>query len=103
MTSGVACEATGVMGVKGLASLLRERAGRLTVLVSGVSLDKLGFVSICTIAGASLRVSLVSKALWVKRLARCVGAGGNGMCEGLWVFEKFGRQKTKSRQETRAA
>jgi hypothetical protein len=48
-------------------------------------------------------VLLVSKALWVKRLARWVGAGGNGMCEGLWVFEKFGRQKTKSRQGTRAA
>jgi hypothetical protein len=91
------------MGVKGLASLLRERAGRLTVLVSGVSLDKRGFVSICTITGASVGVLLVSKALWVKRLARWVGAGGNGMCEGLWVFEKIGRQKTKSRQGTRAA
>jgi hypothetical protein len=75
----------------------------LVELASGVSLDKPLLVSICTISGASVGVSLVSKALWVKRLARWVGAGGNGMCEGLWVFEKFGRQKTKSRQETRAA
>jgi hypothetical protein len=103
MASGVAGAVTGVNGGKGLTSLLRGRAGRLAVMVSGVSLVKRGFVSICTIAGASLGVSLVSKALWVKRLARWVGAGGNGMCEGLWVFEKVGRQKTKSRQETRAA
>jgi hypothetical protein len=91
------------MGAKGLASLLRDLAGRLAVLVSGASLIKRRFVSICTSTGASLGVSLVSKALWVKRLARWVGAGGNGICEGLWVFEKVGRQKTKSRQETRAA
>jgi hypothetical protein len=91
------------MEVKGIASLLRGRAGRLAVLGSGASIVKRRFVSICTITGASLCVSLVSKALWVKRLARWVGAGGNGMCEGLWVFEKVGRQKTKSRQETRAA
>jgi hypothetical protein len=91
------------MVVNGMASFLRGRAERLAELVSGVSLDKPRFVSICTITGASVDVSLVSKALWVKRLARWVGAGGNGMCEGLWMFEKIGRQKTKSRQETRAA
>jgi hypothetical protein len=91
------------MGVNGLVSFLRGRAGRLAVLGSGASLVKRRFVSICTITGESLEVSLVSKALWVKRLARWVGAGGNGMCEGLWVFGKVGRLKTKSRQETRAA
>ncbi|WP_291914030.1 hypothetical protein [Limnohabitans sp.] len=91
------------MGVKGLASFLRDRAGRLAVLGSGASLVKRRFVSICTITGSSVCVSPLSKALWVKRLARWVGAGGNGMCEGLWVFEKVGRQKTKNRQETRAA
>jgi hypothetical protein len=101
--SGVACATTGVLGDNGPASFLRGRAGRLTEPVSGVSLVKPCFVSICTITGASVGVLLVSKALWVKRLARWVGAGGNGMCEGLWVFEKFGRQKTKSRQGTRAA
>jgi hypothetical protein len=101
--AGVACAATGFLGVSEPASFLRGRAERLAELVSVVSLDKPLFVSICTISGASVGVSLVSKALWVKRLARWVGAGGNGMCEGLWVFEKFGRQKTKSRQETRAA
>jgi hypothetical protein len=103
MTSGVAGAVTGVTGVKGVASLLRGRVGRLAVLGSGASIVKRRFVSICTITGASLEVSLVSKALWVKRLARWVGAGGSGMCEGLWVFEKVGRQKTKSRQGTRAA
>jgi hypothetical protein len=41
--------------------------------------------------------------LWVKRLARWVGAGGNGMSEGLLRIEKFELDKTKSRQETRAA
>jgi hypothetical protein len=91
------------MGAIDLASFLRGFEGRLTELASGVSLAKPRFVSICTMTGASVGVSLLSKAVWVKRLARWVGAGGNGMCEGLWVFEKFGRQKTKSRQETRAA
>jgi hypothetical protein len=54
-------------------------------------------------AGASVCSSLLSKALWVKRLARWVGAGGNGMSEGLLMIEKLGLEKTKSRQETRAA
>jgi hypothetical protein len=91
------------MGAKGLASFLRARAGRLAIGASGVSLVKLRLVSICTMAGASVCSSLLSKALWVKRLARWVGAGGNGMSEGLLRIEKFELDKTKSRQETRAA
>jgi hypothetical protein len=79
----VASAASGVLGVSGLASLLRGFEGRLTELASGVSLAKLRFVSTCTMAGASVGVSLLSKAVWVKRLARWVGAGGNGMNEGL--------------------
>jgi hypothetical protein len=54
-------------------------------------------------AGASVCSTLLSNALWVKRLARWVGAGGNGMSEGLLRIEKFELDKTKSRQETRAA
>jgi hypothetical protein len=92
-----------VISVNGLLSFLRARAGRLAVLGSGVSLVTRRLVSICTMTGASLGVSLVSKALWVKRLARWVGAGGNGMNKGLLMGEKLGRQKTKSRQEARAA
>jgi hypothetical protein len=87
------------VGVNGRLSFLRARAGRLAVLARDVSRVKLCFVSICSMTGVSVSVSLLSKALWVKRLARWVGAGGNGMSEGLWEFEKFGRQKTKSRQE----
>jgi hypothetical protein len=79
----VASAASGVLGVSGLISFLRGRAGRLAVLNAGVSFAKLRFVSICTMTGASICVSLLSKAVWVKRLARWVGAGGNGMNEGL--------------------
>jgi hypothetical protein len=41
--------------------------------------------------------------LWVKRLARCVGAGGSGMSEGPLEGEKFWRRKIKSRLEAKAA
>jgi hypothetical protein len=71
------------MGVFDMASFLRGFEGRLTELASGVSLAKSRFVSICIMTGASVCVSLLSKAVWVKRLARWMGAGGNGMNEGL--------------------
>jgi hypothetical protein len=54
-------------------------------------------------ADVSVGWSLLSNALWVKRLARWVGAGGNGMSEGLLRIEEFGLEKRKSRQESRAA
>jgi hypothetical protein len=91
------------MGAKGWASFLRARAGRLAMGALGVSLVKLRLVSICTITDSSVCSALLSNALWVKRLARWVGAGGNGMSEGLLMIEKLGLEKTKSRQETRAA
>lgn len=47
--------------------------------------------------------SLFSKAVWVNRLARWVGAGGSGMNKGLLRMEKKERQKTKSRLEAKAA
>jgi hypothetical protein len=77
------CAFKGGMGAIDLASFLRGFDGRLTELASGVSLAKPRFVSICTMTGASVGISLLSKAVWVKRLARWVGAGGNGMNEGL--------------------
>jgi hypothetical protein len=55
----------------------------LVELAAGISLAKPSFVSICNMTGASVGISLLSKALWVKRLARWVGAGGNGMNGGL--------------------
>jgi hypothetical protein len=91
------------MGAKCWASFFRARAGRLAMGALDVSLVKLRLVSICTITDASVCSSLLSNALWVKRLARWVGAAGNGMSEGLLMIEKLGLEKTKSRQETRAA
>jgi hypothetical protein len=77
------CAFKGGIGVIDMASFLRGFEVRLTELASGVSLAKPLFVSICTMTGTSVCVSLLSKAVWVKRLARCMGAGGNGMNKGL--------------------
>jgi hypothetical protein len=89
--AAIACAAPVFRGVKDPVSFLRERTGRFAMGVSDVSLVKLLLVSICTITDASVCSSLLSNALWVKRLARWVGAGGNGMSEGLLMIEKIER------------
>jgi hypothetical protein len=99
----VASATIGDKAIAGLVSFLRGRVGRLVEVTSLDAFVNRRFVSTCTITGSSGGVSLFSKALWVKRLARWVGAGGNGICEGLRVFENSDARKIKSRQVARAA
>ena len=89
----------------GSAIRLGERSGAARfVLGVWLALGRVALLGVFTSAGegVSFSDSVFSKAVWVNRLARWVGAGGNGMNEVLLRMEKK-RQKTKSRLEAKAA
>jgi hypothetical protein len=58
------------VGINGMPSFLRGLEGRLVAVSWVVLLVTPPFDSICTIRGVLVSVSLISKALDVKRLAR---------------------------------
>jgi len=95
----VAAGAVSTGGVTTALDALRLRAVRFGSVATGVCADAVrdtgatgaaALVSTCTMTGAfSASVVWASKAVWVKRLARWVGAGGSGMSEGLLISEKI--------------
>jgi hypothetical protein len=76
----------------GSAKTVDKRSGAVRFdLEAGVALARTDLLGAFSSAGkewVSLSDSVFSKAVWVNRLARWVGAGGSGMNKGLLRMEK---------------